>query len=791
MSKLIILSTVLIVAAVAVAIASLVLNIVILTNTNSIINTTPSDVVHEFITYKTYCNAPDCKVSNASGWQEAGQRLLQGLDMNIDPCEDFYAFTCNKYLGQIDLKALGVSRKGTYADSQINVNAQIASALSKVNAKSSLTERITQTALNSCVKAANSDLPNLNKRIGEDIRKIFTGIPFLNEKLGKDLNLFSAAGKIEQQHALGTLFFSWSTVDYKNISQNALYISQPSLSLPLDYYVKPQFMDKLTARKDSILSTMKQFAIDSQVKANLNLEDAAEKVTQFEVLIALASWPDDLLRNYRLQYNKFFLKTLNTSYPSVDWLAYMSGLLNGVQNAAQIATDGVVLSQPSYFSWLESVFAGNLVDKETISNYMIVNWLMDDAGFWGPMQKVVREANYVPYVYRKGNGARKIGRRYERRFDNDGVSNVCLDLIMAYMPYGPGYVYVQSIDNRKAMVADVTRQTTMIIDAFKGMIKSLAWMTSTAKQNAFDKAANLFKNYGYPSANFLDFDNITKVDAYHQDYVDILKYGENDFYDILLVLKRGMEVREAFRLLSEPANRYNFLQSPAMVNAWYQPERNSITFPIAAWNPPYYSLNYPQAYNFAGQGGTGGHELTHGYDDEGVQFGPTGALMPCSWNRCGWMDDQSSDGFTDMAQCVVSQFNTQCCPVQTGNVHCVDGSTTQGENIADLGGQQAAYYAYMQYISEVNKGVVENRIPGMEQFSPNQIFWITYGYSWCMKQTTESLVNQLLTNPHSPAQCRTNQVMQDIPAFGSDFNCRRGSPMYPTDDKRCKVWVGF
>ncbi|KAK5978238.1 hypothetical protein GCK32_012313 [Trichostrongylus colubriformis] len=83
------------------------------------------------------------------------------------------------------------------------------------------------------------------------------------------------------------------------------------------------------------------------------------------------------------------------------------------------------------------------------------------------------------------------------------------------------------------------------------------------------------------------------------------------------------------------------------------------------------------------------------------------------------------------------------------------------------------------------------RLPGLEQFSPNQIFWITYGYSWCMKQTDANLVNQLLTNPHAPGSCRTNQVMQDIPAFGKDFGCRQGSPMYPKPDQRCKVWVGY
>ncbi|MDG6100470.1 hypothetical protein EXU34_23865, partial [Alteromonas sp. ZYF713] len=120
------------------------------------------------------------------------------------------------------------------------------------------------------------------------------------------------------------------------------------------------------------------------------------------------------------------------------------------------------------------------------------------------------------------------------------------------------------------------------------------------------------------------------------------------------------------------------------------------------------------------QGGTGGHELTHGYDDEGVQFGFNGELTDCSWNKCGWMDTNSSSGFIDMAQCVVTQFSTQCCPEKTGNIHCANGATTQGENIADLGGQQAAYRSYRQYVATTRKGVEEDRLPGLENYTPNQ-----------------------------------------------------------------------
>lgn len=300
------------------------------------------------------------------------------------------------------------------------------------------------------------------------------------------------------------------------------------------------------------------------------------------------------------------------------------------------------------------------------------------------------------------------------------------------------------------------------------------------------KSEAMVRNYGWPEL-YGDFNDSTLIDNYHSHYNNIKNL--DDWFDILMEIKKAYQITEIFSLYDIVPDRSNFLMSPALVNAWYQPERNSITLPYASLNPPYYNLRFPQAYNYAGQGGTAGHELTHGYDDGGVQFGPDGRVGDCTWNKCGWMDSNSSSGFLDMAQCVITQFSQNCCPLKSGNVHCASGERTQGENIADLGGELAAYRAYRRYIKEQRNGVEEDLLPGLEQYTPNQIFWLTYGYSWCMKYKEETLIRQLMTNPHSPGECRVNEVLRDIPEFAADFNCQRGSYMYPNDDQRCHVWV--
>ncbi|CAP21670.2 Protein CBG00200 [Caenorhabditis briggsae] len=846
-----------IVAGIGIVIASLVLNIIILGNVNDLTTTVNNNPVWHYSPAPQQ-NSSTGTVSNSAAYQQAANYLLNGLDDTIDPCQDFYAFTCNKaspvcllnfehrkfqFLQNTDLGKLGRSRLGTYDQAQIDVYTEIAAALDKIDVAStttSKTERITKAvsilrfhhlqAFDTCRKNLFNP-PDKSQVVYDEITALFGGVPFLGEKLNPKIDYWMVAGQIEQKHAVGTLTYTIASSDYKDHTKNALYTGpvslkqkngkivrvffQPGLSLARDFYVKPQYIAEVNARVTKVNSLLSAFAKNLKKTPGADvLLNAAQEVVAFEVLIAMASWPDDLLRNYQQQYNAYNIASATAAYSSINWASYLGQLFDGVATVKDQANYNIVVTEPSYFAWLNSVFAGQTSNQTVVANYMIAQLLADESDFISQdTARVASENNYIHYALRSGRGIGKHGKRDYRKMDLDGASQGCLDLLTAYMPYGTGYVYVKSKDQKYQVQSDVTNQTGLIISNFQNMINSLQWMDDFSKNRAHNKSDSLIKNFGWPTAMFGDFKDFTAVDQYNQDYasiIDIYTKDKSDIYGIFAVLKKGMESQQIgiFFNVCKKSNsifRTNFLQSPAMVNAWYQPERNSITFPYAAWNPPYYNFAYPQAYNFAGQGGTGGHELTHGYDDEGVQFGFNGELTDCAWNKCGWMDTNSSSGFIDMAQCVVTQFSTQCCPEKTGNVHCANGATTQGENIADLGGQQAAYRAYRQYIAETRGGVEEDRLPGLEAYTPNQIFWITYGYSWCMKQSDANLVHQvcsfficinltiifqLLTNPHSPAKCRTNQVMQDIPEFGKDFGCARGTPMYPEPANRCKVWVG-
>ncbi|KAK0403840.1 hypothetical protein QR680_017151 [Steinernema hermaphroditum] len=771
-------SIVLLIVTLGVAIASLVLNAIILSKENNK-SSVPSST-HSPSTTPGQCSQGTPLVGHSAKYQEAANTLYAALDLSVDPCDDFYAFTCNSYLATAKIPE-NAGRIGTYDQAQQIVNLRIYDALANITDSSTKTERITKKAIDACVVNAQLQYhENKTQAVYGFVTALFGGLPIIDPSW-KSIDaaaFWKGVGTLEGVHNVGSFFQAQVTVNEQDVEYNALYINQGGLMMPRDFYVKPQFLSKVEDYLSSVNETLTAFA------QSLSLSEPAaedlEELVQFEIQLATAMVPDDLLRNYRQQFNGYSLAELLAAYPSVDWAAYFAGM-----PLPDSVKDGLTVAQPTYVAALNSLFGskggvydGKRFSMKTAVNFVVLRLLQDSSNFLGGEQ----HERFVAFL--ADNGVKK-----PVTPSRDSIVG-CVNDVAELMVYGPGYVYIESIPERVQVQQNVSAQTTLVIDSFLEMMGTLTWMSDDAKNAAKDKAAHLVKNIGWPE--MFDWKNGT-LDAYNAHYEKILKEGVTDYWDILQILKQAYQLTENLGTVNAKADRSNFLSSPSTVNAWYQPERNSITFPYAAFNPPYFDFEYPQAYNFAGQGGTGGHELTHGFDDEGVQFGPNGTLGGCSWDYCGWMDASSRAGFQTMAQCVISQYSSTCCPVKEGAVHCANGATTQGENIADLGGQQAAYNAYQKWKQQYNGGHEEARLPApMDKYTPNQIFWITYGHSWCMKQETKNLVNQLLTNPHAPGSCRTNQVVQDIPAFGRDFNCPRGSKMYPKPEEnvRCKVWTG-
>ncbi|GMS93697.1 hypothetical protein PENTCL1PPCAC_15872 [Pristionchus entomophagus] len=823
-----------------IAIASLVFNILIFTQVNAP-PVEPSTTVSPPITIPTVtvpttslpppilpeCKAPG-KVSTDPGWKSAADQLLRGIDRSIDPCTDFYTYSCQSFLSD-DTNPSSVA-----GESQTKINLEIADYLDNVDVKkASDYELIAKNAYQLC-SASSIELPTvgmLKGRVEEVQTDLLDFIQFpLFGFASKDASreaLFAKIGRTERQFLTSILLGSGASVDYKDNKKVAIYIDQAGLSYPRDHYVLPNFISDMQDYANDLAELLREYSTMISKKAACashdNSEDCIVEFTQwvvkFEIQIALASWDNSEMRNMKLQYNPFKMApgpdNIRDIFKSLPIDSYLKALTDGMRPDDFDTNTNIVIGQPSYFMWLDALLDSEAVNNEQLTNYLALMFLADTADYHylGSFGRSKRRAAdgpdaplrgldaRLPSGIRKGRGARKLNYKPTPAVlvqTPDSIRHYCVEMLLVYLPYAPGYIYVKNMrEDKRDVQEDVKKQTNRIVAAFSDMIDTLDWMDAAGKENAHAKSRELLQNIGWPDW-FEPFDGVSDatVDKYHEDYVSIK--DSTTYWQASKVMKGGLETREFWRMLKQTDKttgpesiRGNFLQSPAMVNAWYQPERNSITFPLANMAPPYYSLDWPQAYRYAGQGGTAGHELTHGYDDEGTQFGPDGMLSDCDFTHCSIMDDKSREGFSDMAQCVIQQFNLQCCPVKTGNVRCANGANTQGENIADIGGQQAAYRAYQAYINEERNGQPEDLLPGLEDLSPNQVFWLSYGFSWCSKKSEKSLVSQLENDAHAPSICRVNQVLQDIQEFGKDFVCKQGSVLYPKDEDRCNVWVGF
>jgi len=337
------------------------------------------------------------------------------------------------------------------------------------------------------------------------------------------------------------------------------------------------------------------------------------------------------------------------------------------------------------------------------------------------------------------------------------------------LPYVAGRLYVDSSFPNIAR-GDVALMAGNILASFKGMLSGLPWMDEDTVLRAYKKIDSMIQNVAYPDFQQDD----AQLDEYYKELIKLTKDIDSTQYEAFFLYVKTLvayQIRSMFRQVLEPGNRYDFLMSPAIVNDWYQPERNSISFPAAQLVTPFYDFEFPKAVNYGAFGATIGHEMTHGFDDEGVQYDYNGTLHT-------WMTPKSQVGFKKMAQCVVDEYSGFCYPQA-----CVSGVNTQGENIADNGGLIASYQAYKAW--EFSHGA-EGRLPDFPTYTMEQIFFIAYGYSWCGQFSDEYLTRQLLTNVHAPYQERVNGVVQNFPKFGEAFKCKDNTKMYPK--AHCDVW---
>jgi len=521
--------------------------------------------------------------------------------------------------------------------------------------------------------------------------------------------------------------------DEKNSTRNVVSVGPGGLGLPdRDYYVSEE-KDSKEKREKYVLHVAKmlQFLNESPEQAKAD----AEKILALEIQMSKPRLDRVERRDSKKQYNPTAIGDLQKMLPSIDWNTYIKGI--GITKI-----DTIIVSQPRYMSSLQTLFTENKVDDwKAYMRWMLLR------GASSQLSTAIETANWEFYG-KTLTGALKQRPRHEK----------ALQVVNGTVGEALGKLYVEKMFPAEAK-AKAMKMIKNVMRAYEIRINNLTWMSAETKTKAIEKLNKLTIKIGYPD----------KWEDYSALAVKSPEDGGSYFQNIRNVSKWAWA--KDLAKLGKPVDKTEWGMSPQTVNAYYNPSYNEIVFPAAILQPPFYNYQADEAVNYGGIGGVIGHEISHGFDDQGATYNADGNLI--DW----WTADDLTK-FTSLGGALADQYSAlEPLP----GTH-VDGKFTLGENIGDLGGVNAAYDGLQLYLKE-------NGNPGLiDGYTPEQRFFISWSTIWRSKMRDEALKNQVKTDPHSPGMYRAYVPIQNVDAFYSAFDIKEGDGMFVAPEKRVKIW---
>ncbi len=539
--------------------------------------------------------------------------------------------------------------------------------------------------------------------------------------------------EIAHLHGIGVdvLFGFGSGADDKNSTREIAQAVQGGLGMPdRDYYTKTDEASK-KLRDEYVAHVAKMLTLLGDASASAT--DEAKKILALETKLAEASRTRVELRDPQKNYNKIPMSQLQGLTPGWNWSDYFKNL--DVHEPADIN-----VHQPEFLKTADTVFKETPLDDWKA----YLRWHLIDATADQLSKAFVDEDFHFNGTIM--HGTKKIKPRWKRVIaSTDGSVGQAL---------GKLYVAYDFPPQAKARALELVNN---VRDALRDRIKTLDWMDEPTKQEALKKLAAMQVKIGYPS-KWIDY--------------SMLEIDRGPFV-LNAVRAAKFAVTRDFNKIGQPVDPTDWGMTPPTVNAYYNPTRNEIVFPAGILQPPFFYANADDAVNYGGIGAVIGHEMTHGFDDEGRQYDAAGNLRD-------WWTPKSAAEFKKRAQKVVDQYNAY---EPLPGLH-INGKLTQGENIADLGGLKLAYAA-LQKALDKNPQERDKKING---FTEDQRFFLSFATIWKSKQRDEDLKLRLNTDPHSPARYRVDGPLSNLPEFQKAFNIPDGAAMVRAADKRVNIW---
>jgi putative endopeptidase len=638
------------------------------------------------------------------------------MDLSLDPCVDFYAYSCGSWLRNNpippDQTSWGVSSK-LQEENQLLLRTILEKAADPLPKRDAVTQKIGD-YYSACMNEKAAEAAGI-----EPLQAALDRIAGAQSK--PELEVLMAQTVYDNP-----LFDLRSSQDYKNSNLVIAEVDQAGLGLPdRDFYLLGD-AKWLKFRKAYVAHVRKMFDLVGDTPEAARNE--AKSVLRIETALAKGSMSRVDRNDPRKVYHKMSVAELEALSPSFPWSEYFTAAGLPTLAALNVTATG-------FFKTMDAELR-----KEGLESWKAyLRWHVVHAN--APFLSAAFVEAGFDFYGKTLNGAQAIEPRWKR----------CVSYTDNDLGEALGQVYVEQAFSPEAKQR-VLKMTEQLEDAMQREIEDLPWMTIDTKRHAVEKLSAVANKIGYPD-KWRDYGAL----AISRD-------------DALGNVRRSREFEFHWMLgkIGKPADRAEWAMTPPTVNAYYDAQMNDINFPAGILLPPLFDPASDSAPNYGDTGSTIGHELTHGFDDEGRRFDSQGNLRD-------WWTAEDAKEFEQRASCLTDQYSHYTAVDRFK----VNGKLTLGENIADLGGVILAYMAW----KEETKG---QKLEPIEGFTPEQRFFIGYGQSWCTNTREETRRLQVTADVHSPEQYRANGVVSNLPEFQQAFHCKAGSPMVRKN--QCRVW---
>ena len=650
--------------------------------------------------------------------------VLADLDKTVSPATDFYQFATGGWQKSHPLPA-AYSRYGSFDMLQENVNKQINTILTDLSKKK--------------YQAGTNErkLSDFYKMAMDSARRNQEGIapvkPMLDEmEAAKTLEALRQVQLKYGKMGFGVPFGSYFGADDKNVTMNIFSVGQGGLTLgQKDWYVNP---DKATS---DIREAFKKHIVRMFELFGFNHADAQRKmqsVFRFETELASVSKSNVELRDPQANYNKMTLAQFEETYPNIPLKAYTQA--EGIDTKY---IQELIVGQPAFFAGLDKLLP--LLTADDLRAIMEWDLIQGSASY---LSDAVREANFD--FFGKTMSGRKEDYPLWKRATNQvqGAMGEALGKM-----YCERYFPAQSKKMMEELVHNLQVSLSQRIDA-------QTWMSDSTKANAHKKLDRFYVKIGYPN-RWTDYSKLT---------IDPSK----SFYENVMAARFFAHDKHIAEKAGKPVDREEWHMTPQTVNAYYNPTTNEICFPAGILQRPFFDAKADAAFNYGAIGVVIGHEMTHGFDDQGRQYDADGNLHD-------WWTAHDAKGFEERANLYTEFFNA--IEVLPG-LHC-NGKFTLGENLADHGGLMVSFNAF-------KNATAKKPLKSKDGFTPAQRFFLAYAGVWGQNITEQEIRNRVKRDPHSLGEWRVNGALPHIDAWYEAFGVKKGDKMFIPESERLQLW---